>query len=398
MTSKLIQVIGVGVAASAGSALAGDLSADPIQAPASSGGGGDWCETLEDIGKVYTNKKNPYIQEVKFFGRAHQQWTYSDGDYNGSDFSGNGDELRRLRFGASVEFLNGFKAVGRANFETGGFRDTSIGYDNWDELFLEYEFGDVAGFDDVVLGYGRYKIGFGGEERTSSKKIKTVERSNLNNFFANSRSTGARLEFSRGKVDFTAGIYTTDGGPETFGQWDGGTAYHLVAEFEALGGDVTLQGLYHDQNDAENDSTVGYDWAVSATYETEIGNWDLFTNATYGDTQDGDVYGVVIMPSTFLIEDRLEAVVRYQWAHSTGEQISAGSGSRGLRRIAMNDGVNAGKGPAKGNDNHTIYAGLNYYFCDHNLKLMTGVEYETLDGKAGDTEATTVWGGLRFYF
>ena len=40
-------------------------------------------------------------------------------------------------------------------------------------------------------------------------------------------------------------------------------------------------------------------------------------NVLYGEQQDGDaVYGLVIMPSTFLIDDSLEFVARYQYARS----------------------------------------------------------------------------------
>ena len=390
MTSKLIQVIGVGVAASTSSALAGDFSADPIPAPAS--GGGDWCETLQDIGTVYKNKKNPLIQKIKLFGRAQQQWGYVDGDVDGNDFSGDGDELRRLRFGASIEFLDGFKAVGRANFERGGFRDASIRYDGFDELYLQHDFDDVGAFENLKIGYGRYKIGFGGEELTSSKKIKTIERSNLNNYFSGDRSTGTRIQFETNDIDFTFGVYTTDGGSETFGQWEKGEAYHLAAKFKALGGDVTLQGLYNDSNVLE-DETLGYEWAVSSSYETEIGDFDLFTNVTYGEDHDGEaIYGVVIMPSTELIEDKLEAVFRYQWFHSEA------GGINGTKRYFREVGGDNAVLGALGEDNHTVYAGLNYFICDHNLKLMTGVEHEVNDGGLRDSDSTTLWGAVRFYF
>ena len=62
-------------------------------------------------------------------------------------------------------------------------QDSFNGLSNLNELNLEYSVGDVAGFEDVTVGYGRYKVAFGGEESSSSKKIKTVERSNLNNFY-----------------------------------------------------------------------------------------------------------------------------------------------------------------------------------------------------------------------
>ncbi|MEJ6568339.1 MAG: porin, partial [Akkermansiaceae bacterium] len=192
MNKKLIQAISAGVTATTLSALAGDTSVAP-PAPVNNG---NWCDTLQDMGTLYKDNKSPYIQEIKVFGRAHYQFSYVDGENNTQDFSEDGGELRRLRFGTSVKFLNGFKLVGRASLEKGGFRSDQLGYNGMDELYLEYGLGDVAGFEDVTIGYGRYKVAFGGEEHISSKKIKTVERSNLNNFYAPSRSTGVLIDAS----------------------------------------------------------------------------------------------------------------------------------------------------------------------------------------------------------
>jgi len=227
MTNKLIQAIGFGFAASTVGALAGDdTPVGPIPSislpSVATGGLGDWAENLsiKNLGTLYKNKKNPIIQEVKLFGRAHQQWGYTDGDVqdgalNSGDFSGSTQELRRFRAGASVKFLNGFKAVGRINFESGGANDTRIDYDGFDELYLEYNMGDLGSLEDATFGYGRYKLGFGGEEMTSSKKIKTIERSLLNNYFAGDRVTGARLEASHSKADLIFGIYNSDSDNET---------------------------------------------------------------------------------------------------------------------------------------------------------------------------------------
>jgi hypothetical protein len=99
------------------------------------------------------------------------------------------------------------------------------------------------------------------------------------------------------------------------------------------------------------------------------------------------------MPSIELIEDKLEAVVRYQYMKGNGNASFKGT-KRYLERVANADGVQ----DPEGDENHTIYAGLNYFICDHNLKLMTGIEYETVDGGTADSESTTLWGAVRFYF
>ncbi|MDB4525633.1 OprO/OprP family phosphate-selective porin [Akkermansiaceae bacterium] len=390
MNKKLIQVIGVGVTATTLSAFAGDMSVAP-PAPVNNG---NWCDTLQGIGTLYKDKNNPYIQEIKVFGRAHYQFSYVDGENNNVDFSEDGGELRRLRFGTSIKFLNGFKLLGRANLEKGGFRSDQVGYSSMDELYLEYGLGDVAGFEDVTIGYGRYKVAFGGEEHMSSKKIKTVERSNINNFYAPNRSTGVLVKGSRGDIDYAVSVFSTDA-DQTLGQWDEGIAYYGSAMFDALGGAMTVDFVYNDANPVVDEDTFGYEWAASVTHESEIGNWDLFLNATYGETHGGaGVYGLVVMPSTFLIEDKLEAVVRYQYAASD-DPNSLGINSRSVRNSAAADGFPITN---RGDENHTIYAGLNYFLCDHNAKVMIGAEYETFDGPATDVEATTLWAAFRMYF
>lgn len=391
MKHKLIQAIGGGFVAASAGAFAGDVTVVPVSEPEPCG---DWCDTLKNIGTVYEDKENPFIQEVKFFGRAHYQWGQTDGEIGGADFDGNGDELRRLRFGTSVKFLNAFKLTARANYENGGFRDTSIRYSGFDELNLAYSVGDVAGFEDVKVGYGRYKVAFGGEESYSSKKIKTVERSNLNNFYAPDRATGVKIEAEKNDIDFTLGVFSTEEDRDALAGWDGGIAYLAGMALEVADGDLSLDVLYNDSTAAEDD-VLGYEWAATATYETEVGGFDLFTNATYGETHDGDnVYGVVIMPSKELIEDKLEAVVRYQWARSSGDDLLRPQ-SRNVRNVSRNDiDLNV----PFGDENHTIYGGLNYFLCDHNAKLMTGVEYETVDGGATDSDATTFWLAARMYF
>ncbi len=112
-----------------------------------------WAESLKTMGKVYSNENNDIIQKVQLFGRAHYQWNYSDGESAGEDIDGDGDELRRLRAGASISFLNGFKVLGRMNLEEGGFDDTDLGYDSWDELYLQY------GQKNWLGKYKKYKRG-----------------------------------------------------------------------------------------------------------------------------------------------------------------------------------------------------------------------------------------------
>lgn len=394
---KLISIANLCLAAGTAGGLAGNTSIPEIEPETSSKKDSkDWCEALEDIGLVYDEKDNPWIQEIEFSGRFHNQWGYTDGSDGSRDFSGGGYELRRLRLGMDLKFLDDFTLSSSFNFERSEFRQTSIGYNGLDQMSLEYDFGDLGAFNKFKLGYGRYKLGFGGEENMSSNEIKTIERSLLNNEFAGERVTGARGTFEVGdNVDFIFGVYTTDESPRDFGKWNGGVLYHLGSDFDAFGGHLDLQGFYNDASETENE-VLDYRWAVTATYETEIGDFDLLANATYGEDYDGHaVYGIVIMPSIELIKNKLEAVVRYQWAHSEDGDLRPQK--RNVATVATDD-FGFGIELPKGENNHNVYAGLNYFLCDHNAKAMFGIEYETNKGMGADTEATTAWAALRFSF
>ncbi|MDB4434273.1 OprO/OprP family phosphate-selective porin [Akkermansiaceae bacterium] len=390
----------------------GAFAGETIQEAEKPENNGDWCDRFDSPSQIYKDKKNPYIQEIELYFRAHYQFGYTDGDNLGQNFSGHGGEFRRFRVGAAVEFLDGFKLVGRINVEEGGYRDYKPGYDGFDQLYLEYDFGDVGVFENVTLGYGRYKIAFGGEEHDSSREIKTVERSNLNNYFAPDRSTGVSLEAEYGDVKMHFGVFTTDE-EEALADWKSpstsrscsfgclttaGVAYYASFEFD-LGkkNDLIVDFIYNDANPAVEADSIGYEWAASVTHLSEIGDIDLFLNATYGKTHGGnDVYGFVVMPSTELIKNKLEAVVRYQYANADARVFKIND--RNVDNVADADGVGIGNRLGDGDLNHTIYAGLNYFLCEDHAKFQIGAEYETLTGRFVDVEATTLWAAFKLDF
>ena len=80
------------------------------------------------------------------------------------------------------------------------------------------------------------------------------------------------------------------------------------------------------------------------------------------------------MPSTYLIDDKLEFVARYVYQASEGDEgITANSRYFQSSTIELNAVVKSG------DSYHSIYAGLNYYLCGNNSKVQVGAEYETLD-------------------
>ncbi|BDS06687.1 hypothetical protein NT6N_17270 [Oceaniferula spumae] len=387
-------------------ALAGPPAPVSVTPPSSNG---DWCTSLQDFGKFYSNKDAAFIQEMKIFGRFQAQYAHIDGQGNdGDDFSEGFDTIRRFRLGTEIKFLNNFSLLGRANLvgdarHSGGERD--FAYQDWDELKLSYTLENFAGLDALTASYGRHKISMGHESHTSSKKIKTVERSAISNKIYANRYTGLTLTAERGDWSGTFGLLSLDS-TSGIGNWDHGTALYLSSAHKVGSGNLVFDLFYNldADNSGDDEVGVGYEWAASVSYERQIANWNLMVNGIYGDNGDtdyvsksrsGSFWGVVIMPSTYIIEDKLEFVARYAYQGSS-ENEGIRTNSRYFR--ADNDGaVNSGRGDS----HHSIYAGLNYFLCGHNSKIMVGVEYETLDTpNVGneDADATTLWAAYRMYF
>lgn len=402
MENKIIKTM-IGAVALSGAAIAGDV-AETAVAPVATNSG-DFCNTLQNFGKLYSNKSNPYIQEVSIFGRFQGQYAYVQGsDVNGNDFNRDFEEVRRLRAGMKIKAFNGLQIKGNVNLEdddkpTGGTR--KFGYQSFDEFTVSYKFKDVAGLDALSLSYGRHKVAIGNESHTSSKKIKTVERSPLSNKLYDNRYTGLKIEAESGEMVGTLGIFSLEKNDFVSG-WDAGTAVYASTEFKALNGNVLLDLFYNmDQGTTDDELGVGYEWVTSAAWTGKLADWDLMVNVALGDNGDssnadreGAFYGLVIMPSKYIIEDKVEFVTRYQFQGSS-EDEGIRTNSRYVRRSELGS---TDLGGGRGDSHHSIYAGLNYFFCGHNSKIMTGVEYETLGAQDGDVDATTLWLAYRMYF
>ncbi len=340
---------------------------------------------------------------MKIFGRAHFSYANVNGeDSSGDDFSSSYEEVRRARVGTKIKAFNGLELMVRANMvkdskPKGGDRDW--GYQDFDEAIISYNFGTVAGVEDFKLAYGRFKIAVGAEGQQSSKKIKTVERSAIANKVFNNRYTGLLASGSRGNVDATIGLLSLDDS-DFVGNWDAGNAIFLDTTVELGGHDYQFDVLYNLDEGSSSDDQVGMDFefATSLATEREIAGWNVLFNVIYGDNGDdgaergGAFWGLVVEPSKFIVEDKVEAVFRYQYQGSSEEE-----GIGALRRYFGQGLSDAGDG-SKGDQHHSIYAGLNYFFCGHNSKIMVGAEYENLSTPTGTASGTTLWAAYRMYF
>ena len=397
---------------------------------------GDWCDWLSNKpGTLYKNSENPFIQEFVIAGRFQWQAAYLSGqDTNGYDFSDTHTEVRRFRLGFSTKFLSYFSMKAdvnmvqdATNFVTPwpGGRKLGWGYEDFDQAYIGFDAKKAFGIDSVdglSVKYGRLKLEIGEEVWTSSKDLLTVERSAIaNKVYGSALPTGVQMNLVKGDWDFTAALYSTDaltplgGNTEFIGSWNDGLAYYASVGYQATD-NLSLRWDYiYNNADGDgfngDDSLFRYNWATSVSAVYDRDEWGLITDLFYGDNGDikngvlganrqGDFWGVGVMPYYWIVEEKLQGVLRYQYQGSSeSEGIRVNSRyTRADHGPVVNRGINSGRG----NEHHSIYGGVNYYLCGNNLKLQAGLEYEWLNtpgaGTLGDVSALTTWFGFRSYF
>ena len=376
---------------------------EPAPAPAATG----WCDWLRtDPGLLYSDKSNPWIQAFDIGGRFQYQAAYLDAtDVNDIDFHDTYDEYRRFRIETKTDFLRYFRAEINANLvEDNRFRDDpdndlEWGYDDFDEVSLRFDIGKAFGsgmLDGIKLKYGRMKLKITEEAHQSSKEIYTIERSAITDRLGGDagRPTGLTLQLEKGEWELVLGMFSGEDDSDFLGGWNDGRFYYAGLNWKP-DRDFWMQ-LDYTQNDQKGiDDSLGYSWAaaLSATYDKK--HWGFISEIAYGDNgssngliqrRQGNFHGFVAMPWYWIVPKKLQAVVRYEYGGSSelqGLQLP----SRYLRAAHDNAAVDVDNG--RGHELHSIYAGLNYYICDNNVKIMAGVSHDELETRRSQVRATT---------
>lgn len=416
-------------------AFAGEPIVTPEAAPAESGSMFDdfnFCDWLSSKPGTVKLPDNPWVQSLVFEGRFHWNAAYVDGEgTNGQDFSEDYTEARRFRIGAKIGFLNYFTYKGIVNLvddqrSNGG--DLDYGYQDFDESYFTFDLlkaFNLGGLDVLTANYGRFKWHGGLEARTSSNALLTVERSAIaNKLHQSARPTGFMVNAVKGKLNALAGIYSSDeatdafgaddGNVEGWGGWNDGLIYNAELVYSATD-DVRIGAelIYNDAEErlAGEDSLLDYKWASTLSVEYAIGNGGINVEGFYGDnggsemqaraSRRGNFWGFVATPYYWIVPTKLQAVVQYAYAGAEEDQ-GIRMNSRYVRATNFGGGgnpniVNGGRG----DELHTVYAGLNYLICGDNLKIQVGAEYASLETPGagdGDVDALTWLCGFRSSF
>ncbi len=330
------------------------------------------AELKEENKGVSFSTKGKETVKLRFNGRMHYQYDSLDMDDNGADQASTDHfYFRRLRLGAKATHENGLFAETVVDFAE---NDLSI-----DKAVAGYEFSDA-----LTGSFGYQKVPFGFQETTSSSKIKTIERSAANRFFADD-------------IDF-AGRHS---GLFAKGDLGGGLSYSAALVNSAQGEGSKLMGASNASNDLayfgrlqwkndgliigvdgghqSNNYVVGITAPFDVTAFTGYVNYkfeglDLLGEYFSGDLgNQGDVDGYALRAAYKM--GKFEPVVRYSHVKADTFVIDTDE----LIRRAPNGGT------VTGGDNEidSFYVGLNYY---HNkaVSFMVGYEMAETDSDTGD--------------
>jgi phosphate-selective porin len=367
------------------------------------------AELQEENKGITFSAKGKETVKLRFNGRMHFQYDQLDMEENGADLpSSNHFYFRRLRLGAKATHENGLFAETVLDFA--GDESPELGVD---KAVAGYEYSDA--FTGIV---GYQKVPFGFQETTSSSKIKTIERSAANRFFADDidfagRHTGlhakgdlggglsyaaAVVNAAQGEGSRLLGESNTDNDFAFFGRlrWSGdGLTVGLDGGSQSNNTKVYSQRILGGDDDGErvgvNDVTAftGY-----VNYKFE--GFDILGEYFTGDLDDaGDVDGYAIRLA-YKINDKFEPVFRYSHVKADKFEIDSDELIRRAPKGGTVGGLDEGETFAaladEDNEIDSYYFGLNYY---HNKAVSFMVGYEMADAENGNGSDEADIDGLR---
>jgi phosphate-selective porin OprO/OprP len=330
----------------------------------------------------YEDTSNPAIQRVLFTGRFQEDYATVDAD------EGNHSEwnVRRLRLGPRVTFLKKFLFHAEVELNP---QERDPFYMRFTDLYVQWTRNA-----QLALTVGKQAAPFTQEGATSSKELLTIDRSNLANnmWFPQEYLPGVSVSGRKDRWNYRAGVYSSGAANRELGEFSGGIStlgvvgYDLAKTFDVKEAMLIANYVYQ-RPDADNTFTRQLDHIVSINFRFDTGRWggrgDL--SAASGYLGQGNLWGVMAMPF-FNVTEKFQVVGRYTFLDS--------SDPNGIRLATYENIVVDGRGDRF----NELYAGANYFFYGHKLKLQTGLQFADMNDSAndgGDYHGTAWITGLR---
>lgn len=336
------------------------------------------AEQLENLGLLYKDKNNPYLQEFWLLGRYHGQYHSAEGSRGDND----NWEDRRIRFGFQANVFNGWTL--HAQSISGS--DFNPNYNGFTELWVRKQFTEA-----LNLTVGQQKHRFTHDRNISSRYMNYLERAQFTNMMGLDYTPAVTLSGRSGKFEYYSGFFSNATGTnmwDSFTELNSGYSF-LTAVTYNLGHFLNADSAYfyggylHSDPNENATNMTRFDDAVSGALILTEGPTSLVTELTtgFGGRRD-DAIGLNIQPGIYLT-DELQLVARYQ--------IAGAADDRGLtaqRRYERPAGM------PNGDFYQAAYLGLNYYIASHRIKLISGIEYAEMN----DEDVVTASVGFRMYF
>ena len=288
-------------------------------------------------------------------------------------------DLRRLRMGVKIDFLDKFRFHAEAEYDPNG---GDLNYKRLTDTYFSWNHSDA-----VNVTIGKHGAAFTLDGQTSSKSLLTIDRSNLANniWFTEEYIPGISVGGEKGGIIYNVGVFSSGERDRGFGDSNGGefvltTIGHDFAD--RLGANRALLRFNHVDNDPDplNSFTRDLEEVNSLNFIYEKNRWGLMADvaAATGYLGQSDLEGFTLTPF-FTLKPELQFVARY--THLDSDDIN------GIRFPRYTRDVAAGRG----DEYREIYLGMNYFINGHKLKIQNGIEYSDMHDTAADGGEYTGW-------
>lgn len=338
----------------------------------------NWADATENLGRVWFDPADPFLQEFWMLGRYHGQFHHSEGSA-GEDTDW---ENRRFRLGGQARLLE--KLSLHAQAISGS--DWEPIYNGFTELWIQWAFTPALAFT-----VGQQKHRFTHDRNVSSRYLNVFERSLLVNQFALDYTPSVTLSGQTQRFIYYTGFFSnaTSGDMATaFTEFDSGFSYLASATYDLKGrlGTDTAHwniGYLHSESNAQATNLNRFRNGLSTALILTDGPLSLVPELLAGwGGPEGNAAALNLQAGWF-VTDQWQIAVRYQLAEAAQDD-----GLRAQKRYENNAGL------MRGESYQAAYAGVNYHLAAHRLKLMAGVEYATLD----DRDLWTAMTGIRLFW
>ena len=325
---------------------------------------------------LYENDENSLISKFWLTGRLQGEYHSFENEValaiDHDDY-----DWRRFRFGFKATLFGDITLHSEADLglENRGrplYNDLTDTYFSWSTE------------NGMKFKLGKQSAPFTLDGSTSSKKLHTLERSKIagNIWFGQEYFPGITVSGSKDEIDYFAGFYSNDNKPEFDGAFKHGqfgilsVGKDYAANFDLEKSYFRLDFMFQ-EDDGNVDVEDFNDWNAAYSFVTkwENNDWYFWTDLSFADRKNGDVWGLQLMPF-YDITDKTQLIFCYTYLDSSGDNQ--------LRASRWEDRLD--RGQYRGDDLTEYFFGLNHFFYGHKLKWQNGLQYTQLDEADGSKE------------